>query len=126
MTPTKLRVYDPPMCCSTGVCGPNIDPQLMRFAADLEWLAQQGITVERFNLAQQPMAFAEDGIVREALQDGGEDVLPLLLVDGRMAASGIYPSRAQLATWFGKQASTRSATRETPCCSSSKGKGGCG
>ena len=55
---TKLQVFDPAMCCSTGVCGPNPDPVLPRFAADLQWLATQGIAVERFNLAQEPQAFA--------------------------------------------------------------------
>jgi len=52
----NLQVYDKPMCCSTGVCGPQVDPVLPRFAADLDWLKSQGNEVERFNLAQQPMA----------------------------------------------------------------------
>ena len=30
---THLQVFDPPMCCSTGVCGPQVDPELPRFAA---------------------------------------------------------------------------------------------
>jgi hypothetical protein len=50
-TPT-LQVYDPPMCCSTGACGPSLDPALVRFVADLGSLSQQGLTVERYNLAQ--------------------------------------------------------------------------
>ena len=54
---TKLAVYDPPMCCSTGVCGPAVDPVLPRVTADLDWLRRQGIEVERFNLSQQPQAF---------------------------------------------------------------------
>ncbi len=53
-----IRVFDPPMCCSTGVCGPSVDPELVRFAADVDWLEKQGVKVERFNLAQQPGAFA--------------------------------------------------------------------
>jgi len=32
----KIQVLDPPRCCSTGVCGPNVDPELVRFAADLD------------------------------------------------------------------------------------------
>ena len=40
---TKLAVYDPPMCCSTGVCGPAVDPVLPRVAADLDWLKRQGV-----------------------------------------------------------------------------------
>ena len=57
---TTIRVFDPAMCCSSGVCGPSVDPQLARFSADLDWLKAQGVSVERFNLAQQPAAFAED------------------------------------------------------------------
>ena len=53
-----VRVFDPPMCCSTGVCGPSVDPELARFTADLDWLKKQGVQVERFNLSQQPGAFA--------------------------------------------------------------------
>ena len=52
----KLQVYDPAMCCSTGVCGPSIDPLLSRFAADLEWLKSKGVAVERFNLARDVAA----------------------------------------------------------------------
>ena len=61
---TKLQIFDPPMCCSTGVCGPSPDPVLPRFAADLQTLANQGISVERYNLAQQPQAFAANGRLR--------------------------------------------------------------
>ena len=51
---TKLEVFDPPMCCSSGVCGPKVDPVLPRFAADLEWMKSQGVAVSRYNLAQLP------------------------------------------------------------------------
>ena len=51
-----IQVYDPPMCCSTGLCGTEIDPALVRFAALLTQLSQKGIQVERYNLSQQPMA----------------------------------------------------------------------
>ena len=29
-----IRVFDPAMCCSTGVCGPSVEPDLARFAAE--------------------------------------------------------------------------------------------
>ena len=68
----KLQVFDPALCCSTGVCGTTVDPALPAFAADLAWLAEQGVTVERFNLAQQPGAFVdgelgEQGAIRRQL-----------------------------------------------------------
>lgn len=96
----RLRIYDPALCCSTGVCGPGVDPELARVAADLAWLAGQGVVVERFNLSQQPAAFALDPLIREALQRGNQ-VLPLVVVDGRIAAEGGYPSREALAALCG-------------------------
>lgn len=99
MTAT-IRVFDPAMCCSTGVCGPSVDPELARFAADVDWLQRQGVQVERFNLSQQPAAFAETPAVKEALARGTE-VLPLVLVGDRVAVEGSYPSRETLAALAG-------------------------
>jgi Arsenical resistance operon protein ArsD len=93
----KLQVYDPAMCCSTGVCGPTVDPALSRFAADLEWLKTKGVAVERFNLARDVAAFTTNPIVKAALNSEGAKCLPLVLVDGEKAAEGAYPSREELA-----------------------------
>lgn len=68
MSASTIRVFDPAMCCSTGVCGPSVHPELARFAADVEWLQQQGVAVERFNLSQQPAAFAETPAVSDPLR----------------------------------------------------------
>ncbi|HEY0464374.1 MAG TPA: arsenite efflux transporter metallochaperone ArsD [Polyangiaceae bacterium] len=98
---STIRVFDPAMCCSTGICGPAVDPQLARFAADLGWLKSQGVSVERFNLSQQPAAFAEDAAVTAALAASGEASLPLVQVGGEVKSSGMYPSRDALAAWAG-------------------------
>ncbi len=121
MNAKRLDVFDPAMCCSTGVCGPDIDPKLIRFAADLEWLGEQGVAVERFNLAQQPAAFATNTPVRQALEAAGESALPVLLVDGRLVASGVYPSRDQLAGWFGLEASATTKDVNSACCCGPEG-----
>jgi AhpD family alkylhydroperoxidase len=97
---SKLQVFDPAMCCSTGVCGPEVDPALVRFAADLQWLEANGVAVERFNLSHDPAAFVGNAVVAEALR-GRDDALPLLLVDGKIAAQGSYPSREVLAELVG-------------------------
>jgi hypothetical protein len=89
------------MCCSTGVCGPGVDPELARFSADLEWLKQQGVEVQRFNLAQQPGAFVETAPVKAALQARGNASLPLVMVDDRIAVEGTYPTRETLAALAG-------------------------
>mgnify|MGYP000978873085 CR=1 FL=1 len=98
--PVTLRVFDPAMCCSTGVCGPSVDPDLARFAADVDWLAKQGVHVERFNLSAQPAAFATTPAVKEAL-GRGTDVLPILMIEDRIVSEGTYPSRETLAALAG-------------------------
>lgn len=117
-----IRVFDPAMCCSSGACGPSLDPELARFAADLDWLQKQGVKVERFNLSQQPAAFASTPAVKEALARG-TGVLPLVLVDDRIAVEGSYPSRETLAALAGvvvKKVEAAAAT--SGCC----GGGSCG
>lgn len=98
---SKVQIYDRPMCCSTGVCGPQVDPVLPRFAGDLEWLKSQGHQVERFNLAQQPQEFTANGQVQQLLTSEGVDCLPLVLVDDRVVSRSEYPSRENLALWTG-------------------------
>lgn len=97
----KLEVFDPPMCCSTGVCGPEIDPALPRFAADLEWLKTRGVNVERYNLAQQPGDFVANESVKAALHDEGNGCLPLILADGKIISRATYPDRSALAGYVG-------------------------
>lgn len=108
----KMQVFDPAMCCSTGVCGPSVDPALTRFAADLEWLKSKGAEVERFNLAQQVAAFTANEKVKHALSSQGTKSLPMIFVDGRVVASGGYPSRADLAKFVGVEFEAAAAATE--------------
>lgn len=94
-----IQVFDKPMCCSTGVCGPQVDPVLPRFAADLEWLKTQGHHVERFNLAQQPAAFIQSPQVHQLLSTQGTDCLPVIVVDDCIVSQCAYPSRDLLTSW---------------------------
>jgi hypothetical protein len=96
----KVQVFDPAMCCPTGVCGPEVDPALVRFAADLEWLKTTGAQVERFNLSQEPAAFVANPEVTAAMR-ARDDALPLIVVDGKIASQGRYPVRAALAALAG-------------------------
>jgi hypothetical protein len=104
MTASAMRtveVFDPPLCCSSGTCGPKVDPVLVRFATDLAWLGQQGVTVRRHNLAREPQAFVADPAVRAALEGDGDACLPLVVVDGVVAVRQRYPVRAELARLAG-------------------------
>ena len=97
----KLEVFDPPMCCSSGVCGPNVDVKLVQFGAALDWLRSQGVQVERFNPSHQYEAFAGNATVVKAVNDHGTSCLPLILVNGQIVSQNNYPSREELATLVG-------------------------
>ncbi|MBK1734917.1 arsenical resistance operon transcriptional repressor ArsD [Halorhodospira abdelmalekii] len=112
---TELTVYDPPQCCSTGVCGPSVDPKLSRLAADLDWLKNQGVAVTRYNLSQQPGAFVENATIKAILERRGEDALPVFLVDGEVMSQGSYPDREALASWVGVSPSS-SGDDSGGCC----------
>jgi arsenite methyltransferase len=116
--PAAVQVFDPPMCCASGACGPTADPALARFAADLDWLKAQGGRVERYNLSQQPAAFAARPEVTEALAQAGTSCLPLILVEGRVVSRGRYPTRAELAAWAdaAAPASARTLPLSQGCC----------
>ena len=96
-----MQVFDPALCCSTGVCGVEVDQALVSFSADVDWAKALGARIERFNLAQQPMAFADNPLVKDALERNGEQTLPLVLVDGQAVLSGRYPTRDELVGWLG-------------------------
>jgi hypothetical protein len=116
-----LQVFDKPMCCSTGVCGPKVDPVLPKFAADLAWLKDQGVAVERYNLAQQPQAFVTHDDVKDAIREAHEHALPLVRVDGHIVCKGVYPSREMLAAWCGVSQSKPLTVAEPTggsCCGS--------
>jgi hypothetical protein len=119
-TMKTLHIFDPAMCCNTGVCGVDADQQLVSFAADVDWAKKQGAQIERFNLAQQPMAFAENAVVKSFLERSGAQALPLILLDGEIALTNRYPRRAELARWLGLSilpvTASSNSTASAPCC----------
>lgn len=103
MKMSQVQIFDQALCCTTGVCGPQVDPVLPRFAADVEWLKAQGHQVDRFNLAQEPAVFAANSQVQERLRRDGVDCLPLIFVDGQIVSAGEYPGREALGRWTNTQ-----------------------
>ena len=96
-----IQVFDPALCCSSGVCGAEVDQNLVTFAGDAEWIKQQDGSLYRFNLAQQPLVFAETPAVASILELTGEEGLPVTLVDGQVVLTGRYPSRAEQIRYAG-------------------------
>ncbi|MBU6452234.1 MAG: arsenite efflux transporter metallochaperone ArsD [Cyanobacteria bacterium REEB67] len=106
----KIQIFDPPMCCSTGLCGPGVDPALVEFAANLDWLKRQGIEIERYNLTQQTAAFVNNEPVCQLLKIEGNNCLPIVLMDGKVAFKGIYPDKQSLAKLVGVELASGSSS----------------
>jgi hypothetical protein len=114
--PMKIQVFDPALCCSSGVCGVDVDQNLVDFSSTAGWAESTGLKIERFNLAQQPMAFAENPVVKHFLERSGAEALPLTLVDGEIALAGRYPTRSELTRWTGTAAGSTAAPAAPACC----------
>ena len=87
----RMSIYEPAMCCDTGVCGVNVDPELVRISTVINNLKKNGITIERYNLSSEPMAFVNNNKVKDALDKNGTDRLPLILVDEDIVIEGSFP-----------------------------------
>lgn len=140
----KLEFYEPAMCCDTGLCGPGVDPELLRMATTIADIVKAGGDVSRHNLKSEPDAFVVNETVTKILKDQGVNSLPITLVNGEVIATGSYPSNERLSELLGieldsvsepaaKEDSTGccpagSAQVQTSCCSSAEpvsGKGPC-
>lgn len=91
----KMIIFDPPMCCSTGVCGPSVNPELLRVATVINNLKNKGILIERYNLTSNPSVFVNNNIINELLQSKGIDILPIIMVDGKVVKTKSYPTNKE-------------------------------
>lgn len=111
-TKTILEVYDPAMCCSTGVCGPDVDDEIVDFANDVKWMKSNGVDVKRYNLGQEPEAFKMNPQVLSRLQKEGTECLPIILVNGDVVSEGGYPDRSQLEKMLEIKSNTKESTAD--------------
>jgi len=96
----KIEIFDPAMCCSTGVCGPSIDPELMRMATVINELKEKGIIIKRHGLSNEPQDFLSNKVINDVLQKEGAGILPVTLVDGKIAKVKEYPTNEELSAWL--------------------------
>lgn len=122
---SKIEVFEPALCCATGVCGEDVDQALVTFSADMDYLRSNGGDIARYNLASEPQAFADNEAAKAFLHVSGSAGLPLILVDGVTAMTGRYPDRAQLATWAGLDEAAAPTVGELGITTASEG-GCCG
>ena len=91
----KMCIYEGPMCCSTGVCGPSPDEELMRVSTLVDKLRKSGANIDRYNLTNNTKEFVENKTINSLLNEKGEDILPIVMVDDEVVMTGKYPSNEE-------------------------------
>lgn len=122
-TPMKtMQIFEPAMCCDTGLCGVGVDPELLRISTALNTLKQNGTLVQRFNLNNAPMEFVNNKVVNQYINEKGAEGLPIVLLDGQIIITGRYPTNDEFtnllslpAGLLGKQSSKATPEKKGGC-----------
>lgn len=94
----KIEFFEPPMCCSTGLCGPSPDERLVKLGENIEFLKKKyaGIIIERYQITQQPLKFKENADVFKLVKSKGKGVLPVTTVNGEIIKTHDYPTLEEM------------------------------
>lgn len=117
----KMCIYEGPMCCSTGVCGPSPDEELMRVSSLVDKLRKSGASIDRYNLTNNTKEFVENKTINRLLEEKGEDVLPVVIVDDEVVMTGKYPSNEEFyeLLFLSDEAKEEANNDSGSCCSGS-------
>lgn len=91
-----VEVFDPPLCCPTGLCGPVLDTTLLDLGEAIVALQSEGHAVTRHIMTTDPQAFLRNREVYEAIRARQLEVLPITVVRGRIVKTGAYPTLDEL------------------------------
>jgi hypothetical protein len=93
----KLEIFEPAMCCPTGLCGVDVDPELLRISTVTNTLEKSGIKIERFNLSNSPQEFIKNVAVTDFIRANGAEALPVTVLNGEIIIRGRYPKNEEFA-----------------------------
>lgn len=91
-----IQIFDPPMCCSTGLCGPSIDQTLLDVGEMVAKLQSEGYQVERYQMSTHPNAFTGNLEVMKLIREKQLAALPITVVCGQLLAEGRYPKLSEI------------------------------
>ena len=96
-----LKIYDPAMCCPTGVCGTSVDTKLVQLSNFINSLDKKMFEVKRFGLSTNPQEYVINNKVSDLLNKEGVEVLPLIFLDDELLFKNDYPSVPELSSKMG-------------------------
>jgi hypothetical protein len=91
-----VEFFDPPMCCSTGICGPTVDQSLLDVNDMIIELQAVGARVERYQMTSNPQAFLQNAQVMRLVREQELAALPITVVNGQVLKTGTYPTLAEV------------------------------
>ena len=123
MNQTKMYIYEPALCCETGVCGVNVDPELLRISTVANNLTKNGVALQRYNLNNSPQAFIDNAEINRLINSEGVDALPATVVDGKIVKTKAYPTNGEIVMWLNIPADylVEKSDNSGGCCSGDSG-----
>lgn len=120
----KMSIYEPAMCCETGICGVGVDPELIRISTVLNALKKNGVEVKRYNLSNAPMEFVNNKTINRFINEKGVDGLPVVMLDDAIIITSRYPTNDEFINLLGVPegylSETKAAKNNGCCCSDGK------
>jgi len=92
----KMIIFEPAMCCSTGVCGPSVNKELLGLSTFINTLKNKEVVIERYNLSSNPQIFVDNKEINEILNTKGVESLPVTMVEGVVVKEGGYPTNVEI------------------------------
>ena len=122
----KMSIYEPAMCCSTGLCGVSVDPELLRISTVINTLKKNGIEVKRFNLSNSPQEFMDNELVNIFINAKGVKGLPITVLGDEIAVAGRYPTNEEFIKFLDLPANLLSEQAKPARYKMTGRSGGCG
>jgi hypothetical protein len=98
--PTTVEIYDPPMCCPTGLCGPTLDQTLLDVSDMILTLEADGVAVARYQMTTSPQKFMANMEIMRLVREQQMAALPITAVNGQVIKVGAYPTLSEVQTYL--------------------------
>jgi hypothetical protein len=98
----ELVIFEGPMCCSTGICGPNPDKELIDINETLKKLAEEykSLKITRASMSFNPQLFLQTAEIKDLVKANGPAILPITMLNGKIVKKEKYPKYAELKSFI--------------------------
>jgi hypothetical protein len=91
-----VEIFEPPMCCPTGLCGPTLNETLLDLNEMILSLQAEGVSIERYQMTSHPQAFLSNPEVMRLVREQQMAALPITAIRGKVIKAGEYPTLTEI------------------------------